>query len=39
MAAGAGIKVRPPYQHLLNVPQAQQCAVADPGPQADDNAA
>ena len=23
------------YQHLLNVPQAQLCAVADPGPQAE----
>jgi len=28
---GAGIMGRQHYQHLRNVPQAQLCAVADPG--------
>ena len=32
---GAGIMGRQHYQHLRNVPQAQLCAVADPGPQAE----
>ncbi|MFI7839454.1 Gfo/Idh/MocA family protein [Pseudomonas asiatica] len=32
---GAGSMGRQHYQHLLNVPQAQLCAVADPGPQAE----
>ncbi|WP_277053157.1 Gfo/Idh/MocA family protein, partial [Zestomonas thermotolerans] len=31
---GAGIMGRQHYQHLLDVPAAQLCAVADPGPQA-----
>ncbi|AGZ35402.1 MULTISPECIES: Gfo/Idh/MocA family protein [unclassified Pseudomonas] len=32
---GAGIMGRQHYQQLRNVPQAQLCAVADPGPQAE----
>ncbi|MGE8322238.1 MAG: Gfo/Idh/MocA family protein [Pseudomonas sp.] len=32
---GAGSMGRQHYQHLLNVPQAQLCAVADPSPQAE----
>ena len=32
---GAGIMGRQHYQHLRQVPQAQLCAVADPGPQAE----
>ena len=32
---GAGIMGRQHYRHLLNVPQARLCAVADPGPQAE----
>jgi len=32
---GAGIMGRQHYQHLCLVPEAQLCAVADPGPQAE----